>query len=296
MADASTENIRPEMSQISEPGDLIERLGSSLGRAPAAQVGALAALLIALIGVADYSTGYDLSFGLFYVAPVSLMAWFGSRRLGVLTAGLSALVWLLANSFTAPAELPRTIVVWNTMIRFGFFGIIGLLVAVSRASHDRERLAARTDQLTGLMNGRAFRDVAEREMLRAGRVGSPVTLLYLDLDNFKNVNDRRGHGAGDEMLVLFARALETAIRGTDVVARLGGDEFVVLLPDTSEEGGARVAAKIHQALADDPRFSTDGVSVSVGAATTEEFPTQVDDLVASADTAMYQAKSIRAIP
>lgn len=282
------------MSRIPAPTDLIDRVRSRLARPPTASVGALALLLIGLIGLADYLTGYDLSFGLFYVAPVSLMAWYGSRSAGTSVAGLSAAVWLIANGITAPDGIVPTIIIWNTMIRFGFFGIIALLVAAVRAAHDREKMLARTDQLTGLMNGRAFREIAERELLRATRVGLPITLLYLDLDNFKTVNDRRGHAAGDDLLLAFGRALENAVRATDVVARVGGDEFVVLLPDTSEQDGSVVAVKIQQAIANDERFTRDGVSVSVGATTTGENPATVDDLVSQADEAMYVAKAARA--
>ncbi len=288
--------MMPDMPDLPERADLIDRFQSLIGRRPSAQLGALALLLIGLIGLADHVTGYDLSLGLFYVAPVSLVAWYVSRRAGSLSAGLSAVVWLLANSLTAPQGISPTIIVWNTMIRFGFFGIIALLVAVARAAHDREKLLARTDQLTGLMNGRAFRELADRELMRARRLGQPVTLLYLDLDNFKNVNDRRGHATGDELLGAFARVLGNAVRATDVVARVGGDEFVVLLPDTTAENGSLVAAKISQAISGDERFSRDGVAVSVGAATTEGVPADLDELVAAADTAMYEAKSTRARP
>lgn len=286
--------MTPDMSQLPDRADLIGRFQADIGRRPSAHLGALALLLIALIGLADHLTGYDVSFGLFYLAPVSLMAWYVSRRAGTLTACLSAAVWLLANSLTAPPGIPPTIIVWNTMIRFGFFEIIAVLVAAVGAAHDREKLLARTDQLTGLMNGRAFRELADRELMRARRVGHSVTLLYLDLDNFKNVNDRRGHAAGDELLGAFARVLESVVRATDLVGRLGGDEFVVLLPDTSAQQGSLVAAKINQAISADERFARDGVSASVGAATSGGITADLEDLVAAADTAMYEAKSTRA--
>lgn len=277
------------MSRPSRPAGIVSRLGAVLSERPAPTI-AVAALLIAGIGVADYLTGYDLSFGLFYVAPVSMLAWLRSRKTGVLAAAVSAVVWLVANTYTAPPEIAPAIIVWNTMIRFGFFVIIAWLVATLRASHLREVEMARIDPLTGLMNSRAFREAADRELARARRTGQPITVLYLDLDKFKSVNDRRGHAAGDALLVAFARTLETAVRATDVVGRLGGDEFVVLLPDTDGEKGLVVAAKIRESVVTDDRFARDGITVSVGLATLDEPPDDIDVLVGSADEAMYRAK------
>lgn len=253
-------------------------------------LGLSATLLIFGIGLADYTTGYHLSVGLFYVAPVSLLSWYGSRRAGVIGSAFSALTWLLANLYSAPPEIARSIILWNTMIRFGFFVIIAFLLASLRASHVREKELARTDPLTGLANGRAFRERAELELLRSRRVEQPLTLLYLDLNHFKTLNDRLGHPAGDLVLTEFAQVLLAAVRVTDVVCRLGGDEFVVLLPDTSDTQGQLVVSKIHQAVSGDPRLARHGLSVSIGSATTTEVPTTIDDLVTAADSAMYSAK------
>lgn len=249
-----------------------------------------ATLLIFGIGLADYTTGYHLSVGLFYVVPVSLLSWYGSRRAGVLGSAFSALTWLAANFYSAPPEIARSIIVWNTLIRFGFFAIIAFLLASLRASHVREKELARTDPLTGLANGRAFRERAEFELMRSRRVGQPLTLLYLDLNHFKTLNDRLGHPAGDLALTEFAEVLVSAVRATDVVCRLGGDEFVILLPDTSESQAGLVIEKIHDAVSGDVRLARHGLSVSIGSASTTEIPSTIDDLVAAADSAMFAAK------
>lgn len=250
----------------------------------------LSVLLIAGIGITDHMTGYHLSVGLFYVAPVSLLSWYGSRRAGLFGAGASAMTWLLANSFAAPPEVLPMIIVWNTMIRFGFFAIIAFLLTTLHGSLLRQAELARLDPLTGLMNSRAFRELADLELMRARRSEYPLTLLYLDLDHFKKLNDRLGHVAGDAILVTFARALENGVRATDIVCRIGGDEFVVLLPNTSHEQGDRVALKIHELVSADEQLSRHEIAVSIGAVTVDEPPSTIDELVAVADERMYEAK------
>ncbi len=254
------------------------------------QMMALSGILIAAIGAADYLTGYHLSFGLFYVAPVFLLSWYGSRTVGILGASLCAITWLFADSYTAPPEIDSVILAWNTVIRFGFFVIIAFLLASLRAAYARETALARTDALTGLTNSRAFRESAAQELLRARRASYPLTMLYLDLDNFKRLNDRFGHAAGDEMLREFAKALRGAVRATDLVGRIGGDEFVVLLPNTTELQGEVVIAKIRYVLQQSPRFVQHGISASIGAVTAIDPPSTIDDFIASADAIMYEMK------
>jgi two-component system cell cycle response regulator len=159
---------------------------------------------------------------------------------------------------------------------------------------DARRLAT-TDALTGLLNRRAFVDALERERARSDRHTFPVSLLLLDIDHFKNVNDRFGHAAGDAVLRGVAQALVPVARRSDVVARWGGEEFVVLLPQTRAEGARIAAERFRRAIAN-LRHSVAGcpeplrVTASVGACSATS-PWSADSLVASADEAMYVAKS-----
>ncbi len=273
--------------------EVSHQIQTYLGKRSGTPTIVLSASLIAGIGLADYLTGYHLSFGLFYVAPVFLLSWYGSRTAGILGSGFCAITWLLANSFTAPQEVDTLILAWNTFIRFGFFVIIASLLAFLRAAYSREAELARIDPLTGLINSRAFRESADRELLRAKRERHPLTVLYLDLDNFKDLNDRLGHSAGDEVLVAFAGLLKRAVRATDLIGRLGGDEFVVLLPDTSRSGGEMVGEKIHEDVSRDTRFKESGISVSIGAVTADKPPSTIDDLLTLADASMYEVKRAR---
>ncbi len=120
--------------------------------------------------------------------------------------------------------------------------------AALRASESKYRQLAITDSLTGLYNLRYFFSIAEKEFRRALRHRRPVSVIMLDIDNFKTINDRHGHGVGDTVLQEFARALGRTLRGADVLARYGGEEFIVLLPETGREAGVVVAEKLQKTV------------------------------------------------
>jgi two-component system cell cycle response regulator len=148
--------------------------------------------------------------------------------------------------------------------------------------------------LTGLLNRRAFLDAIERERARSDRHAFPLSLLLVDVDNFKRINDGRGHATGDAVLRGVARVLTSVARKSDFVARWGGEEFVVALPQTSEAGARVAAERVRRAVATETHAVPDGgervsVTVSIGAASSEA-PWSVDQLVSSADAAMYAAK------
>ena len=162
-----------------------------------------------------------------------------------------------------------------------------------------ERMAT-TDELTGLPNRRFFLDSLERELRKLTRVPTDqhLSLLVLDLDRFKTVNDRFGHAAGDEVLRLVARGLAQTVRATDLPARFGGEEFAILLPNTGAEGARFLAEKLRSEV-EGERLRFDGhdltVTISVGVATISS-PSRYDDAIAEdllkrADEAMYRAKS-----
>ncbi|MEM1416063.1 MAG: GGDEF domain-containing protein [Myxococcota bacterium] len=156
----------------------------------------------------------------------------------------------------------------------------------------RLRTLAGRDELTGVANRRSFREVAQRELVRGGRSGQPLSLVMLDLDGLKALNDTFGHAAGDAAIVRAARAFEGQLRGSDVLARLGGDEFAVLLPDTGTDGAQRVAERLREAL-ESEEVEEVALRTSCGVATTGERPSDVDALLAEADAALYREKRVR---
>jgi two-component system, cell cycle response regulator len=171
--------------------------------------------------------------------------------------------------------------------------------------HEARRLAV-TDPLTGLWNFRYFQMQADREVESAARFERPLSLVIVDLDHFKDVNDTYGHQVGDEILVEVARRLRTSTRVPDIVARYGGEEFVALLPGTDLQGALATAARIHAAVRAEPIQPTakgitataesrtvppQRITCSIGVATLPLHGRTVAGLLRSADAAMYAAKS-----
>ena len=144
--------------------------------------------------------------------------------------------------------------------------------------------AAQTDGLTGLLNHAAFWRRLHAEDARARRTGSVYSVLLLDVDRFKALNDRYGHQAGDAVLRRMAAILSNRVRGSDVLARYGGEEFAVLLPDTGVGDAVGVAEKLRRLLV------VGGISVSIGVADNRSIPESSDAVVAAADAALYRAK------
>jgi diguanylate cyclase (GGDEF)-like protein/PAS domain S-box-containing protein len=171
-------------------------------------------------------------------------------------------------------------------------GVVGMGVGVAISREQLVRQAT-TDGLTGLLNHRAFHEALRAEAERCTRYGRPLSVVLLDLDGFKGVNDRHGHQAGDALLVAVARALEELTRASEVVARLGGDEFALLLPETTAEGARATAERVRAAIAaleDEVRHA---VTLSAGCADLAGAAGTTDALMREADRALYRAKGGR---
>ncbi len=167
---------------------------------------------------------------------------------------------------------------------------IGLiLLATDRVRAEFEHIATH-DSLTNALTRRQLTEVCQQELQRCQRHGRVMSVLLIDLDHFKAINDSRGHQAGDQVLVQFVAAVHTLLRSADVIGRLGGEEFVVLLPETSMDVARVVAERIRGKVADmtDPAPFT----VSIGVTTNLPIGDSVDALLARADAAMYRAKEM----
>ena len=151
-----------------------------------------------------------------------------------------------------------------------------------------------TDDLTHLYNSRYLNLVLRRETKRASRSGRPLSLLFIDLDGFKDVNDTHGHLFGSRALVEAAAVIRSSARETDVVSRFGGDEFALVLPDTGGEGAYAVGERIRERIAAHQFLAGDGLNihltVSVGVATLPDVANSSEELVQAADKAMYRVK------
>jgi diguanylate cyclase (GGDEF)-like protein len=243
------------------------------------------------VGWVDYVTGNELRVYPLYFLPLTIGAW---QRATTPTLGLSVtttLTWMAANWLSGMTFSRTWMWTFNAIAEFAAFAAFAVLIARLSMALAKERLLARTDSLTGLLNSRQFREEVAETLDRAQRSGEVFALVFLDLDNFKWVNDNLGHKAGDRMLFDVAAALQRATRRTDRVARLGGDEFAVLLPDTALEQARaqvqRLMAELHEDFAKTPAVP---VTASVGVAVFTDANVTVDAILQRADILMYRAK------
>jgi diguanylate cyclase (GGDEF)-like protein len=248
-------------------------------------------LLVFLIGLMDILTGYEFAFSLFYLLPISSATWFAGRRLGVTTSVVSAFIWFVSDVITGHPYSHPAIPYWNTAIRFGFFLITTLLLAALKQAHEHEKELARIDKLTGAVNRSFFSELVQMEIDRSQRFGHPFTLAYIDLDNFKAVNDHFGHSSGDKVLYTMVQQAKSQLRRTDVVARLGGDEFAFLLPETDQDAAQIVISKVQNSLLNEMHRNDWPVTFSIGVLTCINAPHTTDELIRQADDLMYSVKN-----
>jgi diguanylate cyclase (GGDEF)-like protein len=275
-------------SETTDGSTALNRAIEWLSRQPTRRLVTGSLTLLFVIAAIDAATKPDVAFCVFYVIPVFLAA-AGGRRPGLAMAVVADLVWTVADSINRSYSA-SFVPYWNAVARFAVLALITVLVATLTGKLARETGLSRTDSLTGLPNARAFHEAAAAEIHRMRRTGEVLTAAYVDIDNFKAVNDTLGHAAGDDLLALTARTMSDALRGTDVVARLGGDEFALLLPGANlADATARLQA-VHNALNSATAATEPAIGFSIGAVTFAEPPHSGEHLIARADRVMYGVK------
>jgi diguanylate cyclase (GGDEF)-like protein len=251
----------------------------------------LSLLLISLIGIIDYFTGAEISLSIFYLIPVALVAWHVNAWAGVICAALGGVTWYLASVWAGHPYSSAIIAYWNATVRFGFFTIVVIFISKIKTAYKKEQRLARTDTLTAVYNARHFYQLAEVEIARARRYKHSLSVAFIDIDNFKIVNDGFGRLAGDALLRNVADVIKNKLRTVDIIARLGGDEFIVLLPETGKDAAHTVMDKIQKLLQEEMQRSGWPVTFSIGAVTFNKPPMTVDELIKKADDLMYYVKA-----
>ena len=253
-----------------------------------------AAVSVLLIAALDYATGPGISLILFYLVPIALVAWFAGLVPGIAISVFASLLLLLTGPQADGGADGEHLHYWNVFMRFGVFAVVAYIVSMQAAIRGllrREKELSRRDSLTDAVNRRAFTEMLSAEILRLSRYGRHFSLAYIDLDNFKSVNDLRGHASGDRLLRIVAEELKNAVRSSDVVARLGGDEFAILLPETDAVSAEAVIRKVQRTVDDRLREGRWDVTMSVGLLTCGSPPDSYDQALRQADALMYRAKS-----
>lgn len=247
-------------------------------------------VIAVLIGLIRYITGPELALSLFYLIPVTVAAWHAGRTAGILIACFCALSWLVADLSIQDRFSSPLIPLINELFRLLVFLFVAYLMATMKEAMETHKKTARTDSLTGIPNRLSFLEYTEIEINKSRRNKRPISLIFLDVDNFKTVNDTRGHQEGDVLLSNVAATLTRVIRATDFAARMGGDEFVVLLWRSKNETAFQVAGKIREQLLKMVEQKAWPVTFSLGLITYERVPESVHAMLHEADNLMYQAK------
>jgi diguanylate cyclase (GGDEF)-like protein len=247
-------------------------------------------LLTICIAIVRYLTGPEYALSLFYLLPICTATWFAGKHAGILTSFVSAATWLSADLMILHEYSRSFIPFVNETFRLIVFLIITIVLSRLKIVLKNEKGLARKDFLTGIANRRSFFELTDIETRRANRYSTPLTVIYLDLDNFKDVNDRFGHETGDNLLCAVANTISKNIRSIDTVARLGGDEFAVLLPETRAKPAEVVTRKIQNELLDVMETNGWPVTFSIGVVTYNKTIDTVNDIMKKADRLMYSAK------
>jgi len=250
---------------------------------------------LALVCAIDFVTGTQASLMFLYLLVAGLATWSVGEREGILFGLLVAVggatVHHVQHVLHPEHAVPATTELWNLFARIATTGLVVTLVNGMHGALRLERWRASTDGLTGVLNKASFHDRMARRVVAARGTGQGFILCYMDLDGFKQVNDRHGHSAGDGILRLFANAAVDAIREDDLFARIGGDEFVALLNIPSPTEGDHVAALVHNRISTILARTGLPVSCSMGAlvATAEELE-PLESAIQFADSLMYEVK------
>jgi diguanylate cyclase (GGDEF)-like protein len=246
--------------------------------------------LLFVIALLDYLTGYELAFSLFYVIPIAMVTWRTNGKFGIGFSIISASLWLIVDVLSGATYSNAFIYLWNSIIRFGFFTLTVILIRLT-GTLEQERMFARTDFVTGTINTRFFHVLAQQEIDRSIRSQVPITVAFMDVDNFKSINDLFGHTTGDKVLGAIAECMQRCLRKTDLVARVGGDEFAILLPEVDISTAKTVITKMHRKLLEEMQKNGWPVTFSTGVLTFTKPPGSVDEVLSVADGLMYSVKN-----
>lgn len=268
---------------------LIERLS----RWPRGWLYALFAGLTLAVGAADWLSGERYTIYVLYFPIVALCCWLLGFRAAVAISFFGSVLWIVDDIFSPPEPLPYLAKYWQSLTRFAVFVAFAYVLNRMRRAMNREYQLSHYDQLTGLSNRASLFEGGPRDLARCRRANQPLTAIFIDLDQFKNVNDRSGHAEGDRVLQAVADCVRLHTRESDLTARIGGDEFVVLAAEMNFDSARRFIIRLQSQLRETMAQRGWPVTFSIGAATFNVAPDSIDDVISVADNLMYAVKRTR---
>ncbi len=265
---------------------LIDRLS----RWPRAALWALFFALTLGVAVADWLSGERYTVYVLYFPIVSLGCWLLGFRAAVVLSFFSSILWIVDDVFCPPDPIPYLAKYWQALTRFAVFVAFAYALTRMRRAMNREYQLSHYDQLTGLSNRASLFEGGPRDLARCRRNKQPLTAIFIDLDQFKNVNDRFGHAEGDRVLQAVADCVRCNTRDSDLTARFGGDEFVILAAEMDYDAARRFIYRMQSKLREAMALRNWPVTFSIGAATFIIPPASIDEVLKIADDLMYSVK------
>jgi diguanylate cyclase (GGDEF)-like protein len=265
-----------------------------LNKTPKVIILIISIFLVIVIGYTDFLTGYEFAWSIFYFIPIYFSAWYGKKSISILIAILSGISWLIADIYSGHPYSNIIIPYFNGLVRTTTFLLFALLFSKIKEISQKEKELARRDFLTGLLNSRGFYEYLNNEIERFKRYKSPFTIVYMDIDNFKQLNDNIGHLKADEIIREIAREIRNHFHSADIIARLGGDEFCFLLVETDYQKAKLAMDKLKDKLLSFVSDKNLPITFSYGAATFENDLSiknlTPEEVVKIADDLMYESK------
>ncbi len=250
----------------------------------------VATALTSVLGCADFMTSSEISFSIFYLIPITAAVILSGRQLGLIFSVICALVWITADIASGLDYHVWHIPVWNTLVRFGYFTFHTVLLNQLLTTISMIQAASLQDPLTKAANWRYFEQYSRQLLQQAGRDNIKMTIAYIDVDNFKKINDSFGHGVGDEVLIQIAQTIQSQIRSQDMIARLGGDEFAVVLNNTDLATSQEILDRIRRATLQEMQAKNWDVTLSIGAMVFSVLPMTITPMLKMVDNLMYDVK------
>jgi diguanylate cyclase (GGDEF)-like protein len=255
------------------------------------------AMIIFLSWVAYNTGGIDSPLLILYLIIIMVSALTLGKVMTLLEFILITVVYFYFSQSTYTRDSFSLVNFSEVMILFAPILLVGYVTTLLAADiqHANEGLAllSDTDELTGIKNRRAFNKEFSIEAKRAVRYERQFSIMMLDSDNLKKINDRYGHSVGDSLIISLSQVIKSNLRETDILARYGGDEFVVMLPETIHSKAIEIAERIRQSV-ENTSFSADGnrvsSTISIGVACYPEDSNISEDMIIKADRALYQSK------
>lgn len=249
-----------------------------------------AIVFIIVLTILNYYTSSEVALSILFIVPIFLVAWYVGPFSAIIISLASALSWDLNDIYSGKVFSHYVIPYFNILIRFNIFTIISLFLLEIRRQLTQVVYLADTDSLTGLANNRCFHENIKIEAVRNKRYKRPFTIVFMDIDNFKQVNDTHGHDTGDRLLQDVANTFKANLRNIDIIARLGGDEFAILLPETDYTGSEKVLSKIRNNLVLTMDLNRWPVTFSFGAITFKDAFIDSNHMAKAVDNVLYNVK------